>query len=70
MSFEDMLIAIAVGSANDACVAVAEHLEGSHEAFVARMNAKAKQMGLKNTHFVNAYGLPAEGTIRVLGIWR
>jgi D-alanyl-D-alanine carboxypeptidase (penicillin-binding protein 5/6) len=61
MSFEDMLIAIAVGSANDACVAVAEHLEGSHEAFVARMNAEAQKMGLKNTHFVNSYGLPAEG---------
>lgn len=61
MTFEDMLIAIAVGSANDACVAVAEHLEGSHEEFVARMNAKAKELGLKDTHFVNAYGLSAEG---------
>ena len=34
MSYRDMMVAIAVGSANDACVAVAEHLEGSHEAFV------------------------------------
>lgn len=60
MTFEDMLIAIAVGSANDACVAVAEHLDGTHQNFVDRMNEKAKMIGLKNTHFVNAYGLPAE----------
>lgn len=61
MSFEDMLIAIAVGSANDACVAVAEHLEGTHQNFVARMNQEAKLMGLKDTHFVNSYGLSAAG---------
>ena len=58
MTFEDMVIAIAVGSANDACVAVAEHLDGSHEEFVKRMNAKAQELKLKDTHFVNAYGLP------------
>ncbi len=61
MTFEDMLIAIAVGSANDACVAVAEHLEGTHSNFVQRMNHKAKAIGLKNTNFINAYGLSAEG---------
>lgn len=60
MTLEDMLLAIAVGSANDACVAVAEHLEGSHEAFVERMNRTAKDLGMLNTHFVNAYGLPAQ----------
>ncbi len=59
MSYEDMLIAIAVGSANDACVAVAEHLEGTHQNFVDRMNHKAKMLGLKNTHFINSYGLSA-----------
>ncbi|HAA90437.1 MAG: D-alanyl-D-alanine carboxypeptidase DacF [Thermoanaerobacterales bacterium 50_218] len=59
-SLREMLIAIAVGSANDACVAVAEHIAGSHQAFVHLMNQKAKSLGLKNTHFVNAYGLPAE----------
>ncbi|HHV16216.1 MAG TPA: D-alanyl-D-alanine carboxypeptidase [Gelria sp.] len=59
MTYEDMLIAIAVGSANDACVAVAEHLEGTHKNFVARMNREAKMLGLKNTHFVNSYGLSA-----------
>lgn len=60
-TLEQMLIAIAVGSANDACVAVAEHIDGTHEAFVADMNRKAQELGLKNTHFVNDYGLPAEG---------
>jgi len=60
-TLEEMLIAIAVGSANDASVAVAEHLYGTHEEFVAAMNEKAQALGLKNTHFVNAYGLPAEG---------
>ncbi len=60
-TLEQMLIAIAVGSANDGCVAVAEHISGTHEAFVEEMNNKAKALGLKNTHFANAYGLPAEG---------
>lgn len=60
-SLEELLIAIAVGSANDACVAVAEHICGTHEEFVDLMNQKAKQLGLKNTNFVNSYGLPAEG---------
>lgn len=60
-TLEQMLIAIAVGSANDGCVAVAEHISGTHEAFVEEMNRKAQALGLKNTHFVNAYGLPAEG---------
>jgi len=57
MSYRDMMVAIAVGSANDACVAVAEHLEGTHEAFVEKMNKKAAELGMKNTHYVNAYGL-------------
>lgn len=60
-SLEEMLISIAVGSANDACVAVAEHISGTHEAFVNEMNKKAQEIGCKNTHFANAYGLPAEG---------
>ncbi|NLK52080.1 MAG: D-alanyl-D-alanine carboxypeptidase [Syntrophomonadaceae bacterium] len=61
MTLEELLIAIAVGSANDACVAVAEHLFGTHEIFVEAMNQKAQELGLKNTHFINSYGLPAEG---------
>ena len=44
MTYRDMLVAIAVGSANDSCVAVAEHLEGSHEAFVEKMNQKASEL--------------------------
>lgn len=60
-SLEEMLLAISVGSANDACVAVAEHISGTHEAYVEEMNKKALELGLKNTHFVNAYGLPAQG---------
>ena len=60
MTYEDMMIAIAVGSANDACVAVAEHLDVTHEAFVENMNRKARMLGLKDTHFINSYGLQAE----------
>jgi D-alanyl-D-alanine carboxypeptidase (penicillin-binding protein 5/6) len=61
MSFKEMMIAISVGSANDACVAVAEHIAGSEKAFVGLMNQKVKDLGLKNTRFVNAHGLPAKG---------
>ena len=60
-TLEEMLIAIAVGSANDACVAVAEHIYGTHEEFVDMMNKKAKELKLANTNFVNSYGLPAQG---------
>jgi len=59
-SLQEMLISIAVGSANDACVAVAEHIYGTHEEFVRKMNDKAQELGLKNTHFTNAHGLPAK----------
>ncbi|WP_368780951.1 D-alanyl-D-alanine carboxypeptidase family protein [Alicyclobacillus fastidiosus] len=59
MSVHDMLKGIAVASANDACVAIAEHLDGSEEAFVARMNQRAKQLGMDDTHFSNCNGLPA-----------
>lgn len=58
MSVRDMLKGIAVASANDACVAMAEHLDGSEEAFVARMNARAKSLGMEDTHFSNCNGLP------------
>jgi serine-type D-Ala-D-Ala carboxypeptidase (penicillin-binding protein 5/6) len=61
MTYEEMMIAIAAGSANDACVAIGEFLEGTHQNFVDKMNDKAHDLGLENTHFVNAYGLPAEG---------
>lgn len=60
LTAKEMLISIATGSANDASVAMAEYIAGSQEDFVAMMNAKAKEMGLKNTHFSNPTGLPAE----------
>ena len=50
-----------VGSANDAAVALAEAIAGSEEAFVDRMNARAAELGMTGTHFVNCTGLPAEG---------
>ncbi len=60
MSVQDMLKSIAVASANDACVAMAEHLSGSETAFVAEMNAKAQALGMEDTHFDNCCGLDAE----------
>lgn len=60
MTTEEMLRAIAIGSANDASVAVAERIAGSEEAFVEAMNKKVKELGLKNTQFQNTTGLPAD----------
>lgn len=61
MTVDELLRAIAIGSANDASVAMAERIAGSEEAFVEMMNEKAKELGLKDTNFVNTTGLPAEG---------
>lgn len=52
---------IVVASGNDASVAMAEHIAGSEETFVQLMNQKAKELGMKNTHFVNSSGLDADG---------
>jgi serine-type D-Ala-D-Ala carboxypeptidase (penicillin-binding protein 5/6) len=60
MTVEQMLKGIAIASANDACVAMAEHLEGTEEAFVARMNQKAQELDMEDTHFANCNGLPAK----------
>ncbi|MTI60796.1 MAG: D-alanyl-D-alanine carboxypeptidase [Firmicutes bacterium] len=60
MTLEEMLRAIAIVSANDACVAVAEYLYGTEEAFVKRMNERARELGLKNTYYYNTNGLPAD----------
>lgn len=57
---KDLLKAIALPSANDACVAVAEHIGGTEQNFVRLMNRKAKKLGLQHTHFVNTTGLPVE----------
>ncbi|MBO4954608.1 MAG: D-alanyl-D-alanine carboxypeptidase [Clostridia bacterium] len=58
MPVSEMLKAIAVASANDACVAMAEHLCGTEEAFVKQMNERAAALGMKNTTFCNTNGLP------------
>lgn len=58
---DEMLKGIAVASANDGCVAMAEFLEGSEAAFVEKMNKRAAELGMKNTHFVNTNGLDADG---------
>ena len=61
MSVHDMLKCIAVVSANDCAVAMAEHLCGSEEVFVRRMNERAKELGLEHTHFSNCTGLFDDG---------
>lgn len=61
LSVHDMLKAISVASGNDACVAMAEHLAGSEDAFVAQMNERAAALGMADTTFLNCTGLPAEG---------
>lgn len=55
----DLLKTVIVASANDSCVALAEHIDGSVEGFVARMNDRAKQLGMTDTVFKNCTGLPA-----------
>lgn len=61
MSVNDMLKAVTVVSGNDAAVALAEHLCGSEEGFVDKMNQRAAQLGMADTCFVNCTGLPAPG---------
>lgn len=57
MSVEELLKSVAVGSANDASVVLAEHIMGSEATFVDAMNQRAKALGMNNTHFVNCNGL-------------
>ena len=61
MSVQEMLKCIAVVSANDCAVAMAEHISGGEEAFVRRMNERAAELGLKDTHFTNCTGLFDDG---------
>ena len=61
MTVEELLKAVCIVSGNDASVALGEHLAGSEEAFVARMNERAAELGMADTHFANCTGLPAEG---------
>ena len=58
---DTLIKCIAVASANDACVAMAEHIAGSEEEFVNQMNERAKELGMDHTHFVNCNGLDADG---------
>lgn len=60
---DTLLKCIAVSSANDACVAMAEHISGSEEAFVEAMNATAKELGMEHTHFSNTNGLTADNHV-------
>ena len=57
MTVDELLRAAAIGSANDACTALAEHIAGSEEGFVKLMNAKANELGMKDTNFENCTGL-------------
>ena len=63
MSVHDMLKAVAVASGNDAAVALAEYTAGSHEGFVAKMNERAKQLGMNDTNFINCNGLDEAGHV-------
>lgn len=60
MTVKQLLLAVAIGSANDASVALAEKIAGSEEAFIEMMNKRAQELSLKNTHFQNTTGLPAK----------
>jgi serine-type D-Ala-D-Ala carboxypeptidase (penicillin-binding protein 5/6) len=63
---EDLLRAIVISSANDACVAVAEHVAGTADSFVDLMNIRAREIGLTSTHYVNVHGLddePGQGNV-------
>lgn len=61
MTVDDLLKAAVIASANDATVALGEQIAGSEEGFVAMMNARAAELGMTNTHFINATGLDADG---------
>jgi len=58
---EQLLKGVAIASANDACVALAEHIAGTEELFVNKMNERAAELGMKDTKFLNTNGLPEEG---------
>ncbi|WP_456374536.1 D-alanyl-D-alanine carboxypeptidase family protein [Thiolapillus sp.] len=58
VSVDDLIHGMIIASGNDACVALAEHIAGSEEAFAILMNKHAVELGMENTHFANATGLP------------
>ena len=61
VSVNDLFHGIIIQSGNDASIALAEHIAGSEEAFTALMNAEAQRLGMRNTHFMDATGLPNPG---------
>lgn len=63
MTVRELLKAVAVASGNDAAVALGEAVSGSESAFVERMNTRAAELGMENTHFCNCTGLPADGHV-------
>jgi D-alanyl-D-alanine carboxypeptidase (penicillin-binding protein 5/6) len=64
LSMDEMLKSVTVSSANDCATALAEHVAGSEAAFVGQMNARAAELGMRNTHFVNCTGLDDEPEAR------
>ena len=63
VSVENLIRGITVASGNDACIALAEGLNGTEDSFVTRMNLKAKDLGLDNSHFNNSTGWPSPGHV-------
>ncbi len=63
ITLEQLIYCLLVGSENDAALAIAHHISGSHESFVAIMNQRAKELGCLNTNFVNAHGLHDDAQI-------
>ncbi len=61
MTVDDLLKAVIIQSANDATVALAEHVAGSEEAFLLRMNQRAAELGMEDTHYLNTTGFDEEG---------
>ncbi|HHX75215.1 MAG TPA: D-alanyl-D-alanine carboxypeptidase [Firmicutes bacterium] len=60
VTVEELISGISIVSANDGCIAIAELIAGSEDAFVARMNKRARELGMQNTNFRNSTGLPAD----------
>ena len=63
VSVEDLIKGISIVSGNDACIVIAEGLNGTEESFVKRMNLKAKDIGLTNSNFNNSTGWPSPGHV-------
>lgn len=67
MLASDIIRSVVISSANDACVALAEHISGSEELFVKRMNEKAAELGMNNTHFSDCTGLTSQNHYSTAG---